>query len=974
MTRLRAFGIIPRLLHLMAILMLPAMAAAQEASITGTITDSTGGVLPGVVVRAVHEETGNSFEAVTDERGAFRIPVRIGVYRISAELAGFASVTRTGFQVLVGQEARITLQMAPAALQESVTVTGETPLVDTASSTLGTNIDPRQMQDIPLQGRNWMDLALLAPGSRQNASSGVPEERQGFSQINVDGQQVTNLIASTDSDQPKYSRDAIAEFEIISNRFDARQGRSAGFLVNAVTKSGTNTPSGTVSGYFRDDTLNAADFIQKRVLPYQNQQLGATFGGPIVKDRIHYFVNYEYEREPKTITYTSPFPFFNIDLHLKRTEQKTLGRGDFQFSPRSRLSARGQWYDQDYPSGGGATSHPSAAQTNQRYSKQAWGTWTRVLGTRAVNEVSGGYSSFTRGNNSLVRYNGGCNPSAPKLTADRCYGTPTITFTGYSVGFQTGQQLTQGTSQVRDDYSTSFVKHGRHDIKLGGEYLYNKVEMIWCAGCLPQLDSRGGPIPANIGQLIPVWNDVATWNLAPLSSITRRVTQQVSSSNFTYYPITKMAAAWLQDDWKVTARLTLNAGVRWDLTMGAYTEKLVFKPWLPGDLPYDWNNIAPRTGFAYTLTDSTVLRGGYGIFYTQSTTDEAHQSLSNTVVVGTERVNDGRPDFASNPYNGPTPTFAQALANACDINPSPTCLRRRTASGEINLTPRAPSPYSQQASIGFQHQIGSATGVEFDYVYNGARHEERSYNINLTWNPATGANLPFSDIPRRPFPQWADVIGATFDGWSNSHSLQTSLNKRMRNRWQASANYTLSWLRDGDPVPFQFGLTADGKLTRSKLSFPVKPDVGGEYSLATGDQRHRATANGIWQVGRGVQLSGLYFFGSGRRFSTSYGGDPRDAVNLSGGTGRLRPDGTIVQRNSLVGKPLHRVDLRLQKRLSLGGRRTLDGILETFNLFNHANYGSYTTQESNASFGRPSFNDNIAYQPRTLQIGFRLVF
>ena len=971
-----------RLVLATAILAFPLMGYAQEAALTGTISDTTGGVLPGVTVTAVHDATGNTFTAVTDSAGRYRIPVRVGAYRVSAELQGFANVVRTGVQLLVGQVLNVDLQMSPATLQETVTVTGEAPLIDTARSTIGSNIDPQQMRELPLNGRNWMDLARLAPGVRSVESSGVPDTRQGYSQINVDGQQITQLIAATDAEQPKYSQDSIAEFVISSNRFSASEGRSAGFLVTAVTKSGTNMNAGTFSGYFRSDKLNAADPIEKRVLPYQNQQLGGTFGGPIIRDRLHYFGNFEYEREPNTITYNSPYPFFNIDQPNVRWERKALGRVDFQFSPQTRANARVQDYYQVYYTGGGATNHPSSTQRNDRYSSQAWGNLTHVLGTQTVFETKGGFASATHGNErSALRWGGGCYPNAPRITPDRCNGSPTITLTGYSVGNQTGQLLTQDTWQIRSDLSTAFARGGRHDVKVGGEYFYNRVTMRWCTSCLGAIDARGGPVPANIQEIFPVWNDASTWNLAALSPITRRVNHGVSSTNFIYYPTTQMASGWIQDDWKPADRLTLNLGVRWDFTAGAFSEKIEFRPWLPGDLAYDWNNFSPRTGFAYTLNERTVVRGGYGLFYTQMTTDEAHQSLSNTVTVGTEVNNDRRPDFAANWFNGPVPTFDQAIARSCDINNVAGCIFRRTASGEINLglwdgseiRPANTNPYAHQASIGMQRQIGSVMAFEADYVFTGGRNEERSHNINLSYNPATGANYPFSDIARRPFPQWGDIAGAVFEGRSNYQALQTSFTKRMSNRWQASGTYSYAVFKEGHPLPQQYALDAS-RLTRSAIPFTLAPDFGGEYYDA-GQPRHLGGLNGIWSAGRGIQLSGIYTYRSTRRYNTSFGGDRRDAVGLlGGGVGRLRADGTVTPRFALEGDPYHRIDVRLQKRFSLGGRRSLDGMLEAFNLFNNVNYGSYTTQESNASFGRPSFNNNIAYAPRMLQLGFRLAF
>jgi hypothetical protein len=268
----------------------PGMARAQEATITGTITDSTGGVLPGATVTAINEDSGNTFVAVSDAEGRFRLPLRIGSYRIAAELAGFATVTRTGLQMQVGQLATVNLQMAPSSLAETVTVNAEAPLLDLTSSTVSGNIDQRQVKDLPVNGRNWLDLTLLAPGSRSNAGgeSPIPRAQVAF-QINMDGQQVTNSVTSTT--EPRYSRDSVAEFEFISNRFDATQGHSMGVVVNAVSKSGTNRPEGTLSGYFRDDRLNATDYVLNRTPAYSNQQISGTYGGPIKKDRIHVFAN-----------------------------------------------------------------------------------------------------------------------------------------------------------------------------------------------------------------------------------------------------------------------------------------------------------------------------------------------------------------------------------------------------------------------------------------------------------------------------------------------------------------------------------------------------------------------------------------------------------------------------------------------------------------------------------------------------------
>ncbi|HKF69127.1 MAG TPA: carboxypeptidase-like regulatory domain-containing protein, partial [Vicinamibacterales bacterium] len=299
---------------LCVVLALPTPGFAQEAALSGIVTDATGAVLPGVTVKAVHQASGNSFEAVTDPRGAYRLPVRVGVYKITMELSGFQTATRDQVEVLVGQTVGINAQMT-AGVAENITVKAEAPLIETTTSRLGTSIDPRQVSELPSQGRNWMSLALLAPGNRTNAQGALPvQDRLDVRefQLNVDGLQVTANLGT--GNQSRYSNDSIAEFQFISNRFDATQGRSTGVQVNAITKSGTNLLSGSLLGNFRDSALNAADPVLQRVLPYSNQQISTTLGGPVVKNKLHFFGNYEYERQPLTSIWQTPYPAFNVEL------------------------------------------------------------------------------------------------------------------------------------------------------------------------------------------------------------------------------------------------------------------------------------------------------------------------------------------------------------------------------------------------------------------------------------------------------------------------------------------------------------------------------------------------------------------------------------------------------------------------------------------------------------------------------------
>ena len=951
------------------LLAVPGAASAQDATLTGTVKDSTGGVLPGVTVTALHEASGNTFVAVSDTVGDFRLLMRTGGYRITVELPGFTSVVRS-VNLLLGQTATVAVELSPSTVQESVTVTGEAPLIDTATSNLSGNIDPRQMQELPLNGRNWMDLAMLAPGSRQNQSGGVPLLRQGYSQINIDGQQITNNYIGIGDDQPRFSRDSIAEFELLTNRFDATQGRSAGMIANAITKSGTNALSGGVAGYFRDDSLSSADKVQGVVLPYSNQQISTTVGGPIRRDRIHFFANYEYEREPQVLVYsaTGPLAIFNMNIPAPR-KQWTYGvKIDTQFTSNLRLSFRTNGYEQNFFMGGSATTHPSTAQSHQRFTRQQFGTLTWVLNSSMVNVVKGGYSTFNRNNDPLVTTDGGKNPFMTSLRG----GAPMrITFRGYSAGTVV-QHHNQDLYQVRDDLTMSGTAHGRHDIKTGGEYIHNLANLIGCGSlCSPRIIAQNGAVTTlPLARIFPMWNDAGTWNLNLIAPVAQRYEASYTNVPGFYRDIVQHnLGAWFQDDWKIANRLTLNLGVRYDVQNHIGTE-LNLPPFLPGDKTIDSDNIAPRAGFAYTINDKTVIRGGYGKFFAQGTADEAHQTILYILGVSPVLNYDGRANWPTNPWNGPEPSYDQIIANACDLNGNKAGCFSRQFIPEI-ANPFWRTPYSHQASIGFERQVGTAMAVQSNIVYTGGRLEEGSRNINLTYNPATGANYPSTDVSRRAFPQFGPVQMAVWEGRSNYYGWENSLTKRMSSHWQASATYTLSEFKDSKPDPWKYSIQ-NNTLVREAWGFKIAPDLSAEYTLAATDQRHRVVFNGIYEAPYGVQLSGVYFHGSGQRYLTMYGGDLRSEA--AGGEGRLRPDGTIAPRNALVGKPVHKVDLRLQKHLRLGGRVSADGLLELFNVFNHANYGTYTTQETSASYGQPEFNSNITYQPRGAQLGFRIQF
>jgi hypothetical protein len=970
------WGLARRVLAIGVILLLPVAAFAQEAVLTGTVTDSTGAVLPGVTVTASNDATGNKFVGVTDERGIYRMPVRVGTYQISAELQGFSTASRAGVNLLVGQTATLNMQMAPSTVQETVTVTGEAPLIDLKNSSIGGNIDPRQVQDIPVNGRNWIGLALLAPGSRTdplatgtNAQTPLPDRNGGEArefQLNVDGQQVSADIGT--GGQPKYSSDSIAEFQFIANRFDATMGRTTGVQVNAITKSGTNQVQGLVRGNFRDSRWNAENPVLHRVEPIKNQQYSFTLGGPVIKDKLHFFGNYEYERQPQTIIFNTPYPAFNKDVSNTDTQNKGGVRVDFQISTRARLMgkvSRGVW-NQPAMAGGSLQNYPSQVGTNREYNDERLVSLTQVLSNKAVNEVKVGEAVFGLSNKNLTTWSNHWQKADGINT-----GSPRITFRGFSIG---GNQFyprhqDQWVWNVRDDLTYSYDAKGRHDLRLGGEFLHRHQIQDNCRQCMGTVQANGTvaglpalPTPDQMQAWFPDPFNADTWNLAAISPWV--TTYSIGVGDFNVHLRSKKFAGWIQDDWQMTNRLTLNLGLRYDLEMDVFANNVAVLPWQEAGRPNDTKNFQPRLGFNFKVDDNTVVRGGAGLYYGDAIGADQSFATGNAqlVVIGYPNPRPGvASDFALNPTAGaPLPTYEQALQRFCYANGNaPGCLIRDLQ--EFVGPPQyVHLPRTFQTSIGFQHQIGSTTAVASDFVWFKGDHEKDVVdNVNITFDPATGLPRPFSNRANRPFPDWGIVSMNAHLGKSEYRGLQSSLTKRFSNRWQASATYTLSWLYNSNTKPFS-GL--------SQPSFATPIDMGGEWGLSPDDQRHRLVVNGVWDVYKGFLVSGLHYLGAGIRDQITYGGDLR-GVGCACFDQRLRPDGTIIPKAGFIAPAQNRTDIRFQQKLPLGGRRSFDVIADVINVFNRPNW---TVGENEATTAQ--FLQHVNGTFRSAQFGFRLTY
>jgi hypothetical protein len=663
---------------------------------------------------------------------------------------------------------------------------------------------------------------------------------------------------------------------------------------------------------------------------------------------------------------------FNIPDTQTTTRQNYFGgRVDFVLSQNSRLMVRGSGFTFDVPAQGVGTSHPSTWGFNNEESAQGFVSWTRTWGSK-VNELRVGYTGF--------------NDELGKLVPGV---VPTVVLAGnYTIG-RTLSSLLGGTKvfSVRNDFT---LFRGRHELKMGGDFFLPSNRLYYGNNNNGTLDASVGPVPANIGDLFPVWNDPTTWFLDPLSPISRGWTQAIGefeihcvASPDTCRRRKPDVGAWFQDNWNVNAKLTLNLGVRWDFSKDGMGQDFVYPyvqsyPGIPAikeKQPQELTNFGPRIGGAYALDEKTVFRGGWGLYFAGITDRNAHASYINLANGAYQVLNDGRPNFASDPYNlaggGQPPTPGDVENQA-----------RGQLRGTPSLIYNAKTPYSYQTSVGVQRQLGPTLSVQADYVWVGIRREPAARNINLSFDPATGVNFPFTDVSRRPYPLYGAINVWLDDSYSNYHGLETALIKRFSNRWQGGITYTLAKTSNYYPEPINPGCAGpiNGLTMTCETYFRVAEDLGGEYgvrgaggvqTLSEPDQRHRLVFNGVYELPRGLQVSGLYIYSSGIRQTTTFGSDVRNTGLAEYGGGRLRADGTIIPRNSVVDDPIHRVDLRIQGRIR-SGRVLIMPLAEVFNLFNSENFIRNWVELS--PFYTQPIGQSVGSGYRVVQLGVRTQF
>ena len=983
---------------------LPASVSAQtQSSIIGVVTDESKAVLPGVPVTATEVTTGRSYNSVSDARGEYQIQnVAAGTYKVEASLDGFAPSSVPSIELLVGTNITVNFSLKVANLAETLTVTGEAPLVDVRSTVVAGNVDRRQMEELPLSGRNWLEMTLLVKGITANELSANKPAVQSDMDFNLslDGQQTQQAVAGSSSfAQPGLSREAIAEYQVSTNLFDVTSGHSSGIQVQAISRGGTNKLAGSVYGYFRSDKFNTTDFVANKVLPYKNQQIGFSLGGPIVKDKTHYFFTMEREDEPGT-SFFQPVGFLkSITVPHPRNQYRLLTRADHQLRERQNLSLRfSQFKDINRFGIQDSTVHPTRQSDQSFDSYSLQGTWTHVISNSLVQEVRMGKFDYH-----WLHVPGPGVPQTPASQTSTYNPHPSYAFPGLVIGARSNypEEFWQDTPSIRTDFSWH---RGGHDVKFGGEYLHWHDTGWWINAGRGIFTYSG--IPADVERRFPLdaWNDATKWDTTGLDPLIIRYQQNYAQTggdgiaahgscpvkegcgNFSLNIPRPYFSGWIGDTWKVNNKLTVNFGLRYDLDWGATAPPFVkettvaintgapqsvnddmgigkagvFDGGFHNDIR-DMMGIQPRGGFTYDPTGNAkfIIRGGSGIYYGQSTSELGFdtQLFDAQRVFVNQYPNDKLPNFQTDPTRGVT---------AVDILTKKVPL---PAQGVFVISPGYRLPGTWQNVIGFQTQLSDTVGLDSDLTYYRGFHRPSNSDVNNFYDPISG----YAKNPAtygRPYPGYGQVQYRYSMGTSNNLSLATQLTRRFRNGFQANIAYTRVFYRnDANPGGGGYAGTMNNVFSLSQ-----------EWGRAADAQRNTLRMTGIYRLPAQFSLAATYIYGSGQWYQSVYAQNP---VGFQGT--RLIPkpgatfgtitgwDGSLVPRDDFQGKPIAKVDVRLTKDLSLG-RMKLTGIAELFNVFNHKNYGAYNLTIGRVGYQSPGQNLATTYIPRSGQLAVKLAF
>ncbi|HKR01633.1 MAG TPA: carboxypeptidase regulatory-like domain-containing protein [Pyrinomonadaceae bacterium] len=930
---------------LLFVFLLSATTGAQQpatSTLSGTVTDQNGAVVPDTQITVTQKATGIVREVKTNEEGFFALTnLPAGDYEVRAGAAGFKTALYTSLALQVAQSVTLDIKLEVGEISDRIDdLYSLEPLVNINSAVVDQVVDKREIENLPLNGRNFLELALLAPGNAPapnfdptktnvvTISSAGQLGRGG--NVMIDGMDNNDDVVG--GPLQNISQEAVQEFQIATNRFSAELGRSGSSVINIVTKSGTNVFHGSASAFFRDRRFQGLPATFDRSTfekpPFDRQQYAFAAGGPIKKDRAWFFGALEYRNQDgailvgtrdvaqRTITRAfAPAPLNDLLLNL---------RGDLRASSQNSDMLNFRYSLQREDDVAASTLIRSIGSATQRQSGRNnyhsfLTNWVRVFSPIVVNSFTFSVSNF------LNR----TEPVAPG---------PQLTFPSLQDGasFRVPQQTKQNRLQFSDALSTV---SSSHTWRFGGEF--QKVDADFNLGVFQQgrielVEDFASADRNGDGRV----DDNDLLFAVTLRSAVPERPLLIPDADSNYF------AFFAQDDWRVTTKLALNLGVRYELDTDvknvSRADQLnpLAQPFLRGERSRDTNNFGPRFGFNYSPDRGrTSIHGGYGIYYDRVTLEI--QSL--------ERGLDGRAlpiavragNALSDPSTGLPIFFDPATGRFFPFaptlnNPFTGFVLPGAGAGGINIIDNdLQNPLVQQFNLGVQREFLSDFVLRVDYLHNLGTHFIIGRTIGTVFNPVVGGPDRIVNLE--------SSVNTKYDG------LLVSFEKRYSRRYQFRAAYTLSKAfnyANDDQIPFSNG--------------PVNPaNLRLEYGPTPNDQRHRFVFAGVFDLPKGFHLSPIWTVASGvpmdillpdgssripslqrnaggRLFKT--GAELNDFIrqlNAAGGVGGQPLP--LVRDDARFNDPFNSVDLRVSRKFSFTENVTLEPIVEVFNLFNVTN-------------------------------------
>ncbi|MGA3019272.1 MAG: TonB-dependent receptor [Bryobacteraceae bacterium] len=1030
---------------------------AGSGTITGSITDASGAVVPAANVTIRNTDTGIERKTQTSDAGVYSAAfLPPGHYSLEAGKSGFASVLDKDLLLQVGQTLAINVALSVQATQQEVMVTGAAPLVDTEKTEVSQVISEDAVSNLPIAGRRWDSFVLLTPNVTTDGTSGLVSYRgiSGLYNSNtVDGANNNQAFFSEARGRALmgsyvYSLDSIKEYQVSSSNYSAELGQAAGGVVNAVTKSGANGLHGDLFYYLRYPTFNALDSYPKSRGTYsqpihQWQQFGGSIAGPIIKDKLFYFGTYEGSRKVDPITYTSTvfsptvtalscpaqvtatqcatanaFLFGQQGAFPRATNQDVgFGRLDYQASARNHVSAAFDFMNYRAPNAYSANPSysNSSLSTNGRYNiheRIFVANWDSTISSSAVNNLR-----FQWGRDLEVA---GANAAAPYVNIS---GLMTY---GENYALPRTAEPDEHRIQISDTLSKV---HGRHTFKTGVDVnIIHEVMINLFYGTGAYTYSNGTPQSS-----FNAWVE-DSFGINMGDGLTGR---HFSNFEQTNDPVTHVGkddfynndyAAFFEDNWKASSKLTLNMGLRYDVstipqppepnTLTSLTTLYTSTIHIPKD------QFAPRLGAAWQISPKTVLRVGYGLFFAKTTNSTYYATrVENGVFQQTFNCTPTGalacpaltyPNVIWTPP-GPTPTapFTGALTpQVVAFNPpAATQLTRGMAPDWVN-------PRTHEGEVTLEQQLPGSLSGSVAYVVSRSLHLPIFYDANLAPSTSTksydilsnGQTAQTYTVPfytSRINTNTGDIfVGASdVNAWYNSMVL--TLRRPMRHGLEFTANYTFSKAIDGAQVGGSGG-------TFNGTDYPIDPyNRKLEYGLSDLDQRQRFVTNAVWMpsakglanrparlVLDGWAFSTIVTMSTGQPVTPYITGAPSPLDGgVTGGVAYAAPTqgrAGWLPRNSSTAPGFHNVDFRVGRQFSITERLKLSLIGEAFNLFNHTNVSSVSntafsylaagsglcaghtnacfTPYTSTPFLATTATSNLLWGPRQLQLSGRITF